>query len=153
MTQKRKNGKPLLFTALIEKEGDGYVATCPELEVVSQRETVEEARKNLAEAVAIVLQEASPDELKRRPKSEVYVTSLEVAVGLAARPVSQRNVPGSTPCSPQTRPTALEVQCVCEADAVGCRYLQRNSAGATQWLCPESSLVQRAMTSNTSART
>lgn len=81
MAQKRKTGKTLQFTALIEKEGDGYVATCREQEVVSQGDTVEEARKNLAEAVGIVLEEASPDELKRRTKSEVYVTSLEVAVG------------------------------------------------------------------------
>jgi predicted RNase H-like HicB family nuclease len=66
---------------LIEKEGDAFVATCPELGVVSEGDTVEEARSNLAEAVSIVLEEASPDELKRRTKSDVYVTRLEVAVG------------------------------------------------------------------------
>ena len=81
MTQKRKNGKSFQFTALIEKEGDWYVATCPELDVVSQGETVEEASKNLAEAVSIVLEEASPQELKRRMKSEFYVARLEVPVG------------------------------------------------------------------------
>ena len=66
MAQKRKNEKSFHFTALIEKEGDCYVATCPELEVVSQGVTVEEASKNLTEAVSIVLEEASPRELKRR---------------------------------------------------------------------------------------
>ena len=32
------------FTALIEREGDGYVALCPELDIASQGDTVEEAR-------------------------------------------------------------------------------------------------------------
>ena len=40
------------FTALVEREGDGYVALCPEFDVASQGDTVEEARQNLAEAVA-----------------------------------------------------------------------------------------------------
>jgi len=35
--------KVLQSTAVIEREGDGYVATCPELDVVSQGGTVEEA--------------------------------------------------------------------------------------------------------------
>ena len=34
--------KPLPLTAIIEYETDGYVATCPELDIVSQGETVEE---------------------------------------------------------------------------------------------------------------
>ena len=37
------------FTALVEREGDGYVALCPELDVASQGDTVEKARENLAE--------------------------------------------------------------------------------------------------------
>ncbi len=81
MPPARKPKKRFQFTALIEKEGDAFVATCPELEVVSEGDTVEEARDNLAEAVSIVLEEASPDELKRRMKSDVYVTRLEVAIG------------------------------------------------------------------------
>jgi predicted RNase H-like HicB family nuclease len=43
------------FTAVIEREGDGYVATCPELDIVSQGDTVEEARYNLVEAVEAFL--------------------------------------------------------------------------------------------------
>ena len=43
--------KVLQLTAVIEREEDGYVATCPELDVVSQGDTVEEARSNLLEAV------------------------------------------------------------------------------------------------------
>lgn len=32
--------------AIIEKEGDGYVALCAEVDVASQGETVDEARYN-----------------------------------------------------------------------------------------------------------
>jgi acyl-CoA thioesterase-1 len=35
------------LTALIEREGDGYVALCPEVEVASQGNTIEQARANL----------------------------------------------------------------------------------------------------------
>jgi len=35
------------LTAVIEREGDGYVALCPELDIASQGKTVEEARNNL----------------------------------------------------------------------------------------------------------
>jgi hypothetical protein len=43
--------KVLQLTAVVEREGDGYVATCAELDIVSQGRTVEEARRNLVEAV------------------------------------------------------------------------------------------------------
>lgn len=42
-------------TAIIEREGDGYVALCPELDVASQGDTIEPARKNLQEAVGLFL--------------------------------------------------------------------------------------------------
>jgi predicted RNase H-like HicB family nuclease len=69
------------FTALVEREGDGYVALCPELDVASQGDTVEEARCNLAEAVTLFLETADPSEIERRRHSEVFVTRLEVSVG------------------------------------------------------------------------
>jgi predicted RNase H-like HicB family nuclease len=69
------------FTALVEREGDGYVALCPEFDVASQGDTVEEARRNLAEAVALFLETADPSEIQRRQHSEVFVTRLEVIVG------------------------------------------------------------------------
>ena len=68
-------------TAIIEREGDGYVALCPEFDVASQGETLEEARKNLLEALELFLECASPSEIQDRLHSEVYVTRLEVAVG------------------------------------------------------------------------
>lgn len=70
-----------LLTALIERENDGYVSLCPELDIASQGKTVEEAKCNLREAVELFLETASAEEVKRRLHEEVYVTSLEVAVG------------------------------------------------------------------------
>ena len=69
------------FTAIIEREHEGYVALCPELDVASQGDTIEEARANLREALELFLQTASPEEIKQRLREEFYVTSVEVAVG------------------------------------------------------------------------
>lgn len=41
------------LTAIIEREDDGFVALCPELDVASQGRTVDEARKNLQEALEL----------------------------------------------------------------------------------------------------
>ena len=46
------------LTAIIEREGDGFVALCPELDIASQGETVDQSRKNLQEAL----------ELSKRPR-------------------------------------------------------------------------------------
>ena len=69
------------LTAIIEREGDGYVALCPELDIASQGNTIEEARENLREALELFFEAASPEEIKARLHEEVYVTRLEVAVG------------------------------------------------------------------------
>jgi predicted RNase H-like HicB family nuclease len=68
-------------TAVIEREGDGYVSLCPELDIASQGDTIEEARRNLVGALELFFETASPSEVKGRLHSEVYVTRLEVAVG------------------------------------------------------------------------
>ena len=40
------------FSALITKDGEFYVARCPELDVTSQGDDIESARSNLREAVS-----------------------------------------------------------------------------------------------------
>jgi predicted RNase H-like HicB family nuclease len=70
-----------MFTAAIHREGDGYVALCPEFDVASQGDTVEQARDNLREAVELFLETASPKEVAERLHDEVYVTPLEVKIG------------------------------------------------------------------------
>jgi predicted RNase H-like HicB family nuclease len=69
------------FTALIEREGNQYVAFCPELDIASQGDTVEQARKNLHEALELFFESASKKEIKQRLHNEVFITRLEVAVG------------------------------------------------------------------------
>ncbi|MDD3847671.1 MAG: type II toxin-antitoxin system HicB family antitoxin [Smithellaceae bacterium] len=69
------------LTAIIEREGDGYVSLCPELDIASQGDTIEEARVNLREALELFFETASPTEIQTRLHAEVYVTQVEVAVG------------------------------------------------------------------------
>ena len=47
----------LIFTAVLHKEEDLYVAECPEVGTVSQGYTVEEAVANLKEATELYLEE------------------------------------------------------------------------------------------------
>lgn len=69
------------LTAIIEKEDDGYVALCPEVDVASQGDTIGEARKNLKEALELFFEMASPEEVNYRLHDEVYITHVEVTVG------------------------------------------------------------------------
>jgi predicted RNase H-like HicB family nuclease len=69
------------FTGIIEREGDGYIALCPELDIASQGTSVEEARRNLVEALELFFETADPSEIQHRLHSEVFVTRLEVTVG------------------------------------------------------------------------
>ena len=71
------------LTAVIERDGNGYVALCPKLDIGSQGDAVEESQNNLQEAVQLFLEEVSPSEVRKRLHGEVYVTSIEVAVGRA----------------------------------------------------------------------
>lgn len=70
-----------LLTAIIEREDNGYVALCPEVDVASQGDTVDEARNNLKEALELFFETASVVEIRRRMHSEIYITNVEVAVG------------------------------------------------------------------------
>jgi predicted RNase H-like HicB family nuclease len=72
------------LTANIWRERGGYVSHCPELDIASQGDTVEEARANLQEAVDLFFEAADPAEVAERLKPEMYVTTLEVTVGEAA---------------------------------------------------------------------
>jgi predicted RNase H-like HicB family nuclease len=69
------------LTAIIEREGDGYVSLCPELDIASQGDSIEQARDNLREALELFFETASPEEAKRRLHHEVFVTQVEIAVG------------------------------------------------------------------------
>jgi predicted RNase H-like HicB family nuclease len=57
------------LSAIIEREGSGYVGLCPELDMASQRDTIESARSNLQEVVELFF------ERRTQPKSNDGVLS------------------------------------------------------------------------------
>ena len=67
------------LSAIIEHEGKWYVATCPEFGIASQGKTVEEARKNLHEAVQLYLENADPKEISISSDPPL-ITTFKVAV-------------------------------------------------------------------------
>jgi predicted RNase H-like HicB family nuclease len=64
-----------IFTAVLRKEEDLYVAECPEVGTVSQGYTVEEAVANLKEATELYLEEFPLPEVTRP-----LITTFEVAI-------------------------------------------------------------------------
>ena len=69
------------LTAIIEREGNGYVSLCPELDIASQGDSIEQARDNLRESLELFFETASPEEIRHRLHDDVFVTQVEVAVG------------------------------------------------------------------------
>ena len=69
------------YPAIVKKEGDMYVAFCPELDVASQGDSIEQATANLKEAVELFLECADPQEIAKRQHGEVYVTRFEAVHG------------------------------------------------------------------------
>ena len=71
-----KKQEKLIFTAVVHKEEDVYVAECPEVGTVSQGETIEEAIANLQEATELYLEEFPLTTPLPRP----IMTTFEAAV-------------------------------------------------------------------------
>jgi predicted RNase H-like HicB family nuclease len=56
------------FTAIFERDGEWYVAYCPEIPGANgQGKTKEEARKSLADAIALILEDRREDALRGAP--------------------------------------------------------------------------------------
>ncbi|MEW6775788.1 MAG: type II toxin-antitoxin system HicB family antitoxin [Bdellovibrionota bacterium] len=56
------------FTAIFERDGDWYLAYCPEVPGANgQGKTKEEARKSLAEAIALILEDRREEALRGVP--------------------------------------------------------------------------------------
>ena len=81
------------LTAVIEKDEDWFVATCPELGVASQGHSIEEAEAMIKEAVELLLEEASPEEIQRRLNRGVKVTPLELSHAWAEGAFGWRGLP------------------------------------------------------------
>jgi predicted RNase H-like HicB family nuclease len=67
------------LTAIIEREDDGFLALCPELDIASEGASIEEARTNLIEALTLFFETAAPSEVARRFQREVLVTDITAA--------------------------------------------------------------------------
>ena len=60
------------FTAIFEQDGDWTIAYCPEIPGANgQGRTLEECRKNLAEAIALILDDRRQDALRGAPKEAI----------------------------------------------------------------------------------
>jgi len=56
------------FTAIIEKDGEWYIAYCPEIPGANgQGKTVDEAKKSLAAAISLILEDRRQDALRGLP--------------------------------------------------------------------------------------
>lgn len=70
-----------LFTAIIEREDDAYVARCPELDIASQGGSVEDALSNLREAVDLFFETADSREFRELQRGHVFITQFQAARG------------------------------------------------------------------------
>lgn len=68
------------LTTVVERDGDGYLALCPEVDVASQGATMAEARDNLAEALTLFFECASTEEVDKRLQGESYATRIDAVV-------------------------------------------------------------------------
>ena len=63
------------FTAIIEQDGKWYVAYCPEIPGANgQGKTINQCRKSLAQAIALILEDRREDGLRGVPKSAIRET-------------------------------------------------------------------------------
>lgn len=62
------------LTAFIQAEPPGFVALCPQIDVASQGNTIEESLANLREAVELFYECASPAEVASRENGEIDIT-------------------------------------------------------------------------------
>jgi len=63
------------FTAIIERDGEWYLAYCPEIPGANgQGRTKEEARESLVEAIALILEDRREDALRGVPPEAVRET-------------------------------------------------------------------------------
>jgi predicted RNase H-like HicB family nuclease len=67
-----------LSAVLNPEDSGGYVALCPELDIASQGESIDEAIRNLKEAVEGFFEVASPTEVEARLKRPALFTHFEV---------------------------------------------------------------------------
>jgi predicted RNase H-like HicB family nuclease len=69
-------------SVVIEKDGHGYYAYCPELDgCQTQGDSLEEVMGNMKEALALYLETMDEEDIKERFSREILTTYMEVKVG------------------------------------------------------------------------
>jgi predicted RNase H-like HicB family nuclease len=66
------------LTCIIEREDNGYVSLCPQVDIASQGDSVEEARVNLVEAIELFFEMATPKEISTRMYYTVWLTAIAI---------------------------------------------------------------------------
>lgn len=107
------------LTGIIEREGDGFVSRCRELNIASQGQTIEEARHNLIEAVDLFFETASASEIRARLRGGPHRISVRAKGARRAPPkpgrvgVSTRAMRRSAgvPVKAEVYWTPIEVTC------------------------------------------
>ncbi len=60
------------FTAIIEKDGDWYIAYCLEIPGANgQGKTIEECKASLAEAISLILEDRREDAMRGLPEDAI----------------------------------------------------------------------------------
>lgn len=69
------------LNAIFEKDKQGYYAYCPELDgCCTQGRTLDEAMKNIREAISLYLETLSPEERSSLARREIMTSNLEVSI-------------------------------------------------------------------------
>ncbi len=68
------------LTAIIQSEPPGFASFCPELDIASQGDTIEQALANLREAIELFYECASEAEISTREGGDIFITQFEVSV-------------------------------------------------------------------------
>lgn len=62
------------LTAIIERDGDWFIAGCPEVPGANgQGRSIEEARQSLVEAITLILEDRREDSLRGVPKEAIAI--------------------------------------------------------------------------------
>jgi len=60
------------FTAIIEKDGDWYIAYCPEVPGANgQGKTIDECKESLAAAISLILEDRRRDTMRGLPEDAI----------------------------------------------------------------------------------
>ncbi|MBI9084576.1 MAG: type II toxin-antitoxin system HicB family antitoxin [Desulfobacterales bacterium] len=63
------------FTAIIERDGDWYIAYCPEIPGANgQGRTIEECKNSLSEAISLILDDRLEDAMRGIPEDAIQET-------------------------------------------------------------------------------